>query len=411
MATRGRNRDRDALAEPVAQGAVEPISPDAATWRPQLLGDPSQPRSQRAADHEDARNRDERELPARIGARTRVQGKGDRGREQQGIPARRRSRERHRRDARGTHHARALKRRPRARQRHVQRHEAEERDTPPPWPEPSRHEQRQRKCHQQHHVLPTHREQVREAGVAPVVARRAVDLLVLAQHHPERERRVRLRETGGHRRLGSATQAIEHTRDAAAPRAGEPDALDDQLAGDAAPAQMGGEVEARAGIIRGPAQMAAQRELVADRRAAGEPAPLAAVEAQQDTSARERAAGDAGLRRCAERRGPRVCEEMSADRDRSAVVDRGRRMVERIETGGACRATREEQGGRKDREPGRPGTRQAGEQGGGGRKAERGLGLRQGEPDGERADRDMPRPAGEEPAPSCLGLPPGAAQS
>ena len=80
---------------------------------------------------------------------------------------------RHRRDAGGTHHARALQRRSRTGQGHVERHKAQERDASSARADACRHEQRQGERHQQHHVLPAHRQQVSETGVAPVVARGA----------------------------------------------------------------------------------------------------------------------------------------------------------------------------------------------------------------------------------------------
>ena len=307
-----------------AAGPARGRATGAARRARQLLGDPPQPRGQRAAGHQDARDRHERELPARVAAGARVQGERGGRREQQRVPARRRSRERHRRDAGGAHHARALQRRPGARQRHVERHQAQQRDAPPARPEPGRHEQRQRERHQQHHVLPAHRQQMRETGVAPVVARGAVDLLVLAEHHAERERGVRLRQPGGDRRSGPATQAVERTRDSTTPRAGEPDALDDQLTRDAAAAQVGGEVEARVGILRGPAQRAGERELVADRRPAGE----ASVPSRPSKRSRTRLPASR-RRRCGPRRTrrtptARAREEVGAGRHRSPVVDQGR---------------------------------------------------------------------------------------
>ena len=393
---RGRHRDGDALAEPIAHGAGQRAArlPGAAR-RPELFGDPPQPCRQRAAGHEDARDRDERQLPAQVPAGSRVQSKRDGGRQEQRVPARRGPRERHRRDAGGAHHAGALQRWPGARQRHIQRHQTQQRKTPPTWPQPGGHEYRQRERHQQHHVLPAHREQVRQAGVAPVVARCAVDLLVLAEHHPEGQRGVRLRQSGGNCPLSTAPQAVQHTGDAAAPRAGEPDALDEQLTRDAAPAQVGSEVEARIGIVRRPAQTAGEQELVADRGAAGKGAPSAASEAQQDARAGERAAGDAGLGRGSEGRGPGTREEVGANRDRPRVPDRGGCVVERVEPGGADRAPRQEQGGGHHREPGRAGASQAGEQDGRGGEGERGHCLGQRESGSERACRHVPRPTGQ----------------
>ena len=210
---------------------------------------------------------------------------------------------------------------------------------------------------------------MRETGIAPVVARRTVDLLVLAEHHAERERRVPLREPGRDRPLGPATQAVEHTRDATTSRAGEPDALDHQLARDPAATQMGGEVEAGVGVLRRPAQGAGQRELVAYRRPAGERGPVSAVEAQQEAAACEGAGGDASLSGRAKRGRSRACEEVGAGRERAAVVDLGRCVVERIESRGARRAPRQKQGGGEHREQRRAGASQTRKQDGGGRKA------------------------------------------
>ena len=239
-----------------------------------------------------------------------------------------------------------------------------------------------------------------KTGIAPVVSRRAVDLLVLAEHHAARERGVRLRQSRGDRRLGPTTQAVERTSDPTAACAGEPDTLDHQLGGDTAPAQVGGEVEARAGILGGKAQAAGQRELVADRGAPGKRARAAAVEAQQHSNARERAAGDAGLGRGPERRGPRASDQVCPNRDRPAVVDQARGVVECFEAGGPDRRARQEQGGREDREHGRAGAGQAAEQGSGRCEAERGLGWGEREPGSERADCDVPWPT-RQPTHSC----------
>jgi hypothetical protein len=125
---------------------------------------------------------------------------------------------------------------------------------------------------------------------------------------------------------------------------------------------MGSEVEARTGIGPGPAQAARERELVADRRPAGEPRPVPAVEAQQDARACERAAGDAGLRGRSERRDSGAREEMGAGRDRSGFVDPGRWMVERVETRSADRTPGNEQGGGNGGKHGRTCPREAREQ-------------------------------------------------
>ena len=151
------------------------------------------------------------------------------------------------------------------------------------------------------------------------------------------------------------------------------------------------------GSFAGRRRAAGERELVADRGAAGKGAPAAAVEAEQDARASERAAGDAGLGRGAERRGPGTREEVGADRDRPARHrTRWMRALERVEPGGADRAPRQEQGGGRPpraRARGRKPGRRAG------RPRRRGVSggaaWDKRESGSERADRHVPRPAGQ----------------
>ena len=208
-----------------ASGPPRPIrlSPAAARVRPS--GSPTQ---------QDARHGGERQLPAWVGPGARVEQQRGRGGQQQRVPARRGTRERQRRDPRRRHHAGALQRGTGAGQRHVQRHEAQERHAARPRAEPGDGERRQRERHEQHHVLTAHREQMSEAGVTEVLARGAVDRLVLAEHHAADERGLGRGQPGGHGALGAAPQSVEQPRQAAAPPAGRPRVLQQELAGEPA---------------------------------------------------------------------------------------------------------------------------------------------------------------------------------
>ena len=183
----------------------------------------------------------------------------------------------------------------------------------------------------------------------------------------------------------------------ATPAAREPDALHVQLARDAARAQVGGEVEARVGMVAGRRRVAGERELIADRRPARQRpvagARTAAAEAQQDARAASRpvamrasadapnAEGRTRVSRCAR----------AAIARPSPIGVEGRSSASRRRAPNALPPSSEGRG--DDREQGRSGERQAGEQACRCREAERRIDLRQRESGRERADRDVPRPS------------------
>jgi hypothetical protein len=166
----------------------------------------------------------------------------------------------------------------------------------------------------------------------PVGPGRAVDLLVLSEHHAESERGVGPWEARRNRLLGAAAQAVEGARQPAAPPPGHPDAVDPQLARDTTAAEVRGEIEARVRVSLRALQPAGQRQLGADRGPAWQPspgtAPASAGEPEQHTSAGERATRDARLGRSAERGEARLREEMGAGGDGAAVTDRTGGVVE-----------------------------------------------------------------------------------
>ena len=88
-----------------------------------------------------------------------------------------------------------------------------------------------------------------KARIAPVLTRGLVDLLVLPEHHAPSKRGLGGRQSRAHGALRATSHRIEDAGDTApaAPREGR--AIEQELTGDAAPAEMRGEVEA-AGTAR-----------------------------------------------------------------------------------------------------------------------------------------------------------------
>jgi hypothetical protein len=84
---------------------------------------------------------------------------------------------------------------------------------------------------------------MRETARPEVLTNALPDRLVLAEHHPARERRVGRRQPRGDGTLCSLPQQVEDVRDAAPPPARCADVVHEELAGDAAAAQVRPEVE------------------------------------------------------------------------------------------------------------------------------------------------------------------------
>ena len=199
---------------------------------------PSERVPQPGREQEDSGDRRERQLPAGVAGRERVERQGDRRREQQRVPAGRRPADRRRGQAGDRHHAGALQRRAGARQRHVHRHQREQHGDPQPRSSPRGREQGSGEREQQHHVLAADRQHVGEARALEVVAHPLVDRLVLAEHHPPKERRAKSA-------LAAPPERIDGACDPAAPSGGAK-RLERDLAPDAAAVQVRGPVERRA---------------------------------------------------------------------------------------------------------------------------------------------------------------------
>ena len=90
-----------------------------------------------------------------------------------------------------------------------------------PQPRPARHaqraEQRPREHRQQRHVLAADGQQVREPGALEVLRHALRDVLVRAQHHPARERSLRIAEARADSRFGAAPYRVDRAGEAAAP--------------------------------------------------------------------------------------------------------------------------------------------------------------------------------------------------
>src|SRR5215210_147908 len=156
--------------------------------------------------------------------------------------------------------------------------------------------------------------QVAEAVVAPVLTGGLVDRLVLAEHHPPRERCFRRRKARRDGILSAAAHAIQDAGEPAAPPPGRPRPLEQQLTRDAAPAEQlrearllraagavgGGAVRAPAacGGARQRPDVAIHRQLRADLDAFRQARP--AGDAKEEPGSLHAAARDAHLGGCAE---------------------------------------------------------------------------------------------------------------
>ena len=89
---------------------------------------------------------------------------------------------------------------------------------------------------QEHHVLPAHREKVREPSVTPVVAGERVDRLVLAEDHAAHERRLARWQPALDRVLRAPARRVDGAGDPAPSPPGRLDAGNVKLLGNAAPA-------------------------------------------------------------------------------------------------------------------------------------------------------------------------------
>ncbi len=351
--------------------------------------------AQREPDQQDARHGGERQLPACVGPGARVEQQRGRGGQQQRVPARRGTRERERRDPRRRHHAGALQRRTGAGQRHVQRHEAQERHAARPRAEPGDGEGRQRERHEQHHVLTAHRQQMSEAGVAEVLARGAVDRLVLAEHHAADERGLGRGQPSGHGALGAAPQSVEQSRQAAAPPARRPRVLQQELAGEPLPAQMGREVKPRAGPAIAPihvecAQPPAQPQLLAGLHARrGRPLRNPRQQARPLQPPPSNRHLDGG----AEGRRPRSRERVREQPHLSTVLDEIRRAVEGREPKVPHPAREHDQQACERRQPAGAGDRERQRRTSPERERSERRRAREREPCGDRGHADMPRAA------------------
>ena len=204
----------------------------------------------------------------------------------------------------------------------------------PRGPSPASAEQRQRERHQQHHVLAAHRQQVGEPGVAPVLARGLVDRA--------RPRRAPCRGRARPRRAGrpaatarSARPRMRSSAPARPPRRRPVarDAVEHELARDAAAAQMGGEVE---GGRRRPGRPSAQPDAAARPRARRRPSSAGgqrrpARRSQQQRGAAQRPGRDRDLRGRAEADGRGGVRRWTRSWSDRPVADTRRGCVERRE--------------------------------------------------------------------------------
>ena len=152
--------------------------------------------------------------------RARVQRERHRCGEPERVPAVRRPPRERGDEAGRAHHARALDRRAGARERHVERHEREGDQQPRAQRQSEDGAGREHERGQQHHVLAADREHVGEARALELVAHVVGQPLVLAEHHPAQQRRLRLGQPARQPGLGAAASGVDEPGGAAAARAG-----------------------------------------------------------------------------------------------------------------------------------------------------------------------------------------------
>ena len=231
------------IATPSAKPRTRARASDRACWA-KLLSRSRECGGERAADREDSGDRGEGELPAGVGAHAGVQREGCGCGQEERVPARRGPGQRHRGDPGRAHHARTLQRRAGAGKRYVQGNQKEEGRSAYQRAGAHQREQRHSQCHQEHHVLAAHRQEVAEAGVAPVLAGGLVDRLVLAEHHAASEGGLGRRKTRRDGALRPPAHGIERAGYAATAAAGRVRPVEQELAGYAGMAELIGEARA-----------------------------------------------------------------------------------------------------------------------------------------------------------------------
>ncbi len=173
-----RHRDRGSLDERPADRPAGGIA---------RHGGRQPPRPEQDPDH-----RGEAELPAGVAVRSRVDRERDRDGEQHRVPAGSGPVGQRGDQAGGSHHPRALDRGTRPRDRHVDRDQQQRPDQPGAQRQPEHRQQGPGQDAEQDHVLSADREQVGQVRSLEVLARPAVDPVVLAEDEASRQRRLPL---------------------------------------------------------------------------------------------------------------------------------------------------------------------------------------------------------------------------
>ena len=223
--------------------------------------------AQAGREREQARDRGERELPARLPDGERVQRERDGGREAERVPARGRAPGQRGDEPRDAHDAGALDRRPAAGERHVDRDDQHRGDQPRLQRQAGDGAERQDEHAEQQHVLAADRQQMREPRPLEVGLRRLADRLVLAEHHAAQQRRLRRAEPGAQRARRALAGGVERPGEAAARAPGGRPGGDLDGGAGAAPALVALEVRERR-------DGAAHAQLAADARARRRPPVL-----------------------------------------------------------------------------------------------------------------------------------------
>ena len=168
-------------------------------------------RPQRWAQHDDPGHRRERELPAGVGHRARIQGEGHDGGEEQRVHPRSRPRRRHRDQRRRAHDSGPLQRRPGTGERDVDGYQARaaRRSAPPGAPHRAPASTGNASAHSRATFWPLTARMCASPTGSEAVADVLVDGLVLAQDHAAEQGGLRRREPAVDRALCAGTHAVD----------------------------------------------------------------------------------------------------------------------------------------------------------------------------------------------------------
>ena len=364
---------------------------------------------QRRGEREQRDHGGERQLPAGLPDRARVQRERHGRGEPERVPAVRGTARERGDEAGGAHHPGTLDRRTGAGERDIEGHQRKCDEEPRAQRHSEHGAGRQNQHGEQHHVLAADRQHVGETGALEVVAHVLGEALVLAEHHPAQQRRLRLGQPARQSRLGATSRGVDEPGEAAAPLSGRPQGRDLDGRARAAPSLIGIEPPERRDGARDGHDVADARP----RLAATRPPALCRHRPRHATTLAHTQHGHLPIRRAAEQPRPshgradgalaHGLEQHGPRTDRAPKHVGQRTAVERREPHVRDTRAREHRRGDDERQRRRGRGRESGERepcgddgqrrGGGRRDHRRGRQRAEQEAGGEREQDDVPRVA------------------